>query len=147
MIHDTLNEFCLYIHKAKQFSNMLHCTHTKVATYWNRWSSQRPINDMDQTIDGWNVPVQYNLLIHQFLGLIVLWKPIKHTDCLTLSRKRSLSGVKLRGFVYLSLTGGIGGNGYSEVGAQPRRDYCVVLHVLVVVKTVDARYMIQQIPP
>lgn len=141
------NTFYSYIHTAKQFSNMCHCTNTKVATYWNRWSSQRCINDMDQTIDGWNVPVHYKLLIHQFLGLRVLWWLIKHTDCLRLSTKWYLSGVKLLRFVYLSLTGGIRGNRYNEVGAQTRRDYCVVLQVLVVVKTVAAGYMILQIPP
>lgn len=66
------NKFCLYIHKAKWFSNVLYRTSTKAATYWNRWSSERPTNDMDQTIDGWNVPGQYDLLIHQFLRLRVL---------------------------------------------------------------------------
>lgn len=52
-------ERLLYVLKSvntKLSSIMLHCIITKVATYMNRGRSKRPFNDVDQSIDGWNVP-------------------------------------------------------------------------------------------
>lgn len=49
----------LYLMKsvhAKLSSITLQCIITKAATYMNRGRSKRTSNDMDQSIDGWNVP-------------------------------------------------------------------------------------------